>query len=177
MKTTGKTFKDTLQKEFSMTKMSPELSQQFNQLTSNLKEVEEDGETAEATSSGSVGGYSAPLFGGEMKEDIEKIETKEATTSGSVGAYSTPAMWAKSTKKKDWGPSRKTQIPGGSFVSVKEKCTKFPYCNQGDIKALNLYKNKKVKSAIKNVAEKLNINESMIMAILEYELEKLAKTN
>ena len=25
-------------------------------------------------------------------------------------------MWAKSTTKKDWGPSRKTQYPGGSFV-------------------------------------------------------------
>jgi hypothetical protein len=119
-------------------------------------------ETKEATGSGSSGAYSGPVFGGDdafwersrsetpgLKEsDIEKVEAKEATTSGSVGGYETPAMWAKSTKKKDWGPSRKTQIPGGGFVKVKKKCTKFPYCNQGDINNLKISKNESVKEAI-----------------------------
>jgi hypothetical protein len=84
-------------------------------------------------------------------------------------------MWAKSTKKKDWGPSRKPQYKGGSFVSVKKKCTKFPYCNQGDIKALNIYKNESVKEAISRVSRKLNVNETTIKAILEYEIEKISK--
>ena len=75
----------------------------------------------------------------KLEEQVEKVEAKEATGSGSVGGYSQPAMWAKSTKKKDWGPSRKTQIPGGGFVKIKKKCTKFPYCNQGDINALNIF--------------------------------------
>jgi hypothetical protein len=110
-----------------------------------------------------------------IKEEVEKIEATEATGSGSSGAYETPAMWAKSTKKKDWGPSRKTQYKGGSFVSVKKKCTKFPYCNQGDIKALNLYKNESVKEAITKVAKKLNVNETTVKAILEYEMEKINK--
>ena len=154
-------------------------------------------ETTEATGSGSSGAYSGPVFGGsgdnefweksraesqpinKLKEqvegDVEKVEATEATGSGSVGGYSSPAMWAKSTKKKDWGPSRKTQYPGGKFVSVKEKCTKFPYCNQGDINALNISKNESVKEAIKNVAKKMNISENVIKAILEYEYEKVSK--
>jgi len=134
-------------------------------------------ENKEATGSGSSGAYSAPLFSGEepVNEEVEKVEATEATGSGSSGAYETPAMWAKTTKKKDWGPSRKTQYKGGSFVSVKKKCTKFPYCNQGDIKALNLYKNESVKEAITKVAKKLNVNETTIKAILEYEVEKISK--
>jgi hypothetical protein len=152
-------------------------------------------ETKEATSSGSSGGYEAPLFGEEKdtekfeapvafadseflrksNEGTKKIEATEATGSGSVGAYATPAAWAKSTKAKDWRGKSKTQIPGGAFVSVKKKCKKFPYCNQGDIKALNNYQNESVRDAIKSVSEKFNLNETTIKAILEYEYEKLNK--
>ena len=147
---------------------------------SSMKE-DEDGETTEATGSGSSGAYSGPLFGGDefaKKSDAEKakkIEATEATGSGSVGSYESPAAWAKSTKKKDWRGKSGTQIPGGSFVSVKKKCKKFPYCNQGDIKALDIYKNKSVKEAIKNVSNRLNISETTIKAILEFEMEKLNK--
>ena len=142
-------------------------------------------ETKEATGSGSSGAYSGPVFGGDdefwersrsenpkLKEsDVEKVEAKEATTSGSVGGYESPSMWAKSTKKKDWGPSRKTQIPGGGFVKVKKKCTKFPYCNQGDIKALKIFENENVKKAIKNISERHNISENVIKTIIAYEYE------
>ena len=110
-----------------------------------------------------------------IKEQVEKVEAKEATTSGSVGGYETPSMWAKSTKKKDWGPSRKTQIPGGGFVKVKKKCTKFPYCNQGDINALKITKNESVIDAIKSVSKKTGISENMIKSILEHEYEKVNK--
>jgi hypothetical protein len=148
-------------------------------------------EPKEATGSGSSGAYVGPVFGGDdefwersrsetpkLKEsDVEKVEAKEATTTGSSGGYETPAMWAKSTSKKDWGPSRKTQYKGGSFVKVKKKCTKFPYCNQGDINALKLSKNESVKDAIKNVANKLNIDQSVIITILEHEYQMKSKRN
>jgi hypothetical protein len=148
-------------------------------------------ETKEATGSGSSGAYSGPVFGGDdafwersrsenpkLKEsDVEKVEAKEATTSGSVGGYESPSMWAKSTKKKDWGPSRKTQVPGGGFVKIKKKCTKFPYCNQGDISNIKISKNESVKEAIKNVARKTGVSESVIKTILEYEYEKISKRN
>ena len=111
----------------------------------------------------------------KIEEQVEKVEATEATGSGSVGGYSSPAMWAKSTKKKDWGPSRKTQIPGGGFVKVKKKCTKFPYCNQGDINALKITKNESVKKAIKNVAKNMGVSENVIKTILEHEYEKAQK--
>jgi len=146
-------------------------------------------ETKEATGSGSSGAYSGPVFGGndefwersrretpKLKEsDVEKVEAKEATTTGSSGAYESPSMWAKSTKKKDWGPSRKTQIPGGGFVKIKKKCTKFPYCNQGDINNVKISKNESVKEAIKNVSSKTGVSENVIKTILEHEYEKMNK--
>lgn len=148
-------------------------------------------EAFEATGSGSSGAFVGPVFGGDdafwersrsetpkLKEsDVEKVEATEATGSGSVGGYETPAMWAKSTKKKDWGPSRKTQIPGGGFVKIKKKCTKFPYCNQGDINNVKISKNESVKEAIKSVAKKLNIEENVIITILEHEYQKKSKRN
>lgn len=129
-------------------------------------------ENNEATGSGSSGAYSAPLFSGE---EPKKVEATEATGSGSVGAYSQPAIWAKSTNKKDWAGKSHTQIPGGAFVSVKKKCKKFPYCNQGDIKALDIYKNESVREAITNVSTRLNLSETTIKAILEFEFEKINK--
>jgi hypothetical protein len=148
-------------------------------------------ETKEATGSGSTGAFTAPVGFKDsefvrrsfketpkLKEsEVEKVEATEATGSGSSGGYETPAMWAKSTKKKDWGPSRKTQIPGGGFVKIKKKCTKFPYCNQGDINNVKISKNESVKEAIKQVAGKMGISESVIITILEHEYEKMNKRN
>jgi hypothetical protein len=170
-------------------KLNADTMKDFTNYTKDLKEVSEDKkeENTEATGSGSSGAYSGPLFSEFnsksnsetpsliRKGKSEKVEAKEATGSGSVGAYSSPAMWAKSTKKKDWGPSRKTQIPGGGFVKVKKKCTKFPYCNQGDINALSISKNESVKEAIKNVSNKLNISEIEIRKILQNEMNKVSK--
>ncbi len=171
--------------------MIPLLKKQLNKGTrfDSDKKDKNKKETKEATGSGSSGAYSGPVFGGndefwersrsetpKLKEsDVEKVEATEATTSGSVGGYESPSMWAKSTKKKDWGPSRKTQIPGGGFVKIKKKCTKFPYCNQGDISNLKISKNESVMGAIKSVAKRTGVNESTIITILEYEYEKIGK--
>ena len=103
--------------------------------------------------------------------DVQKVEATEATGSGSSGSYETTSAWAKSTKKKDWGGRKKTQIPGGKFVQVKKKCQKFPYCNQGDIKALKIFENEKVKKAIQNISKRHNINENVIKTIIAYEYE------
>ena len=103
--------------------------------------------------------------------ETKKVEATEATGSGSSGSYETNAAWAKSTSKKDWRGKSKTQIPGGKFVQVKEKCKKFPYCNQGDIKALKIFENENVKNAIKNISERHNISENVIKSIIAYEYE------
>jgi hypothetical protein len=199
----GDLFKNKLGKAFTEpgVQLNSSTMKDFTNYSKNLKEKDE---TTEATGSGSSGAYSAPLFGGEpdefikksdketpkletkeqkkkvkkirkVTEEVEKVEAKEATGSGSVGGYESPAMWAKSTKKKDWGPSRKPQIPGGGFVKVKKKCTKFPYCNQGDINAITITKNESVQDAIKNVSKKMKISEERIKKILEQEMVKLSK--
>lgn len=148
-------------------------------------------ESKEATGSGSSGAYVGPVFSGDnefweksksenpklTENEVEKVEATEATGSGSSGGYESPAMWAKSTKKKDWGPSRKTQYKGGSFVKIKKKCMTFPYCNQGDINNIKLSKNESVKEAIKNVASKFNIGENVIITILEHEYQLRNKSN
>jgi hypothetical protein len=148
-------------------------------------------ETKEATGTGSSGGFVSPInFSNEFmkksnsekksltkESEGDKVEATEATGSGSSGAYESPSMWAKSTKKKDWGPSRKTQIPGGGFVKIKKKCTKFPYCNQGDINNLKISKNEAVKEAIENVSKKMNVSPNVIMTILEHEYENMSKRN
>ena len=149
-------------------------------------------ETKEVTGSGSAGAFSAPLFGKEMKEENickecgnlkskcvcnrpKKVETKEATGSASSGQYSGPSIWAKTTKKKDWGPSRKTQLPGGKFVQVKKKCKKFPYCNQGDINALKIFENEGLKKVITDISNSYGLTESYIKNIIYLEMEKLNK--
>lgn len=103
--------------------------------------------------------------------ETKKVEATEATGSGSSGSYETTSAWAKSTSKKDWGGKKKTQIPGGKFVQVKKKCQKFPYCNQGDIKALKIFENEKVKNAIQNLSKRHNISENVIKTIIAYEYE------
>jgi hypothetical protein len=104
-------------------------------------------ETIEATSTGSSGSFE-PLFG-DVEEENNEEEFTEATSSSSSGSYETASFLAKDLK--NWGPSKRTQIPGGQFVSVKEKCKTFPYCNQG-IGALE-FSNSKTK-AIKNLTKR-----------------------
>lgn len=104
-----------------------------------------------------------------------KVETKEATSSSSSGSYTANGfedVKMKGNHKRGSGRSyKKPQIPGGKFVEVKAKCKKFPYCNQGDIKALKIFENEKLQEAIKNVSKKMNISESVIKNIIAYEYE------
>ena len=103
----------------------------------------------------------------------KKVEANEMTDSSSVGAYDANSFKDKNMKgntTKGQGRSwKKTQIPGGNFVSVKKECKTFPYCNQGDIKALNISKKPKKNAmyeAIKNVSLKTGLTEEEIKNIL-----------
>jgi hypothetical protein len=99
-------------------------------------------------------------------DKLKKIETKEATTSASSGQYSQPAIWAKSLNKKDFKGYSKPLYKGGKFVQVKKKCKKFPYCNQGDIKALKIFENDNVQNAIDSVSSKFNVDREYISDIV-----------
>jgi hypothetical protein len=139
-------------------------------------------ETKESTGSGSSGAFVGPLSEDEYCDvcdktksecscdDTKKVEATEATGASSSGQYSTPGWVA--PNKKQWRGRAKTQIPGGKFVTIKKKCQKFPYCNQGDINALKLSENKLVKDSILNVSKKFGINEDIVKAILLHEMKE-----
>lgn len=105
-------------------------------------------------------------------EKLNKTETKEATGASSAGQYSGPAFGAKSMSPKHWRGRSKTQIPGGAFVQVKKKCKTFPYCNQGDINAVELSRNPVVKNKKKKLSEQYGVSEEFIMQIIINELYK-----
>lgn len=105
-------------------------------------------------------------------EKIEKGEFKEATGSASSGSFVGASFLAKSQSKKDWRGAAKPLYKGGKFVRVKKKCKTFPYCNQGDIKALELWEDDKLTEAIKNVAKNKNIHENVVRAIVLHEIEE-----
>jgi len=82
--------------------------------------------TDETTSSGSVGGgFEAPM-GGIVRKSLQGVD--EVTDSSSSGQYTQPKIWAKN--KNNWRGNKK-MYPGGKFVSIKQKCKKFPYCDEG----------------------------------------------
>ena len=110
------------------------------------------------------------LFSVKKKNIGKKVETKEATGASSSGSYETPSIWAKTMNKKDWRGASKPLIHGGKFVEVKKKCKTFPYCNQGDIKALKIFENKTLKKVINNLSKKYQVNENVIKNIILYEI-------
>ena len=117
---------------------------------------------------------------------LEKIESKEATTSSSSGPYDAPFGGPKrdplkiDTPKSVYSNLRSVQdknFPkyggkGGTYVKIKDKCKKFPYCNQGDINALEFFENNIVKEAIKRVSKKYDLDSSFIKGVI---MEKLNK--
>jgi hypothetical protein len=154
--------------------MDPKAGTEISKDISKIKKSLGEDETTEAMGAGSAGGFTQPLFSVKKKdvEEITKVETKEATGAASSGQYLTTAAWAKSMSKKHWRGKSKTQIPGGKFVQVKKKCKKFPYCNQGDIKALKLTNESVTNNVIKKLSEKYELSESVIRTILKNHLNQ-----
>jgi len=110
---------------------------------------------------------------GPGKKKSNDLEMGEATTSSSSGAYSTPRFWAKNKKNQRFATKR--LMPGAKYVKVKEKCKKFPYCNQGDIKALEMWEKKIMSESAKNVAKKTGRSESEVRAMIEKELSEIIR--
>jgi hypothetical protein len=146
-------------------------------------------ENHEATGAGSAGGYEMPLFSSEVqttattkgdvvktvREQLEKVEATEATSSSSSGQYNQPAIWAKSMSKKNWKGASTKYMPGSKRVQVKKKCKTFPYCNQGDIKALKIFENESVQNAIESVSSNYKLDKNYISKIIFNEIRKRQK--
>jgi hypothetical protein len=118
-------------------------------------------EVKEVTGSGVSAGamYDAPI--GTGKKDPLAIDNppskKSSTESASITAASTKDMIA--TKKgfpKFGGPDAK-------FVEIKDKCKKFPYCNQMSGYDNLILKEGPMKVAIETAAKKYGISERKVM--------------
>jgi hypothetical protein len=142
-------------------------------------------ETKEMTGADSAGAFSGPLMGKVIKKkEIYKIpnfdlneeeEFKEATDASSMGSYDVP-LFGKSPKgNKDplkiSGPNSiykgravkdkkfpRFGGPEGIYVKVKEKCKKFPYCNQGNTGAIEfISEDEEIRDAIQTTSKKYGI--------------------
>lgn len=114
----------------------------------------EGGEATEATTSSSAGVYDAP-FGGPKKDPL-KLSNPD-----------TVEKELRSVKDKNFP---KYGGPGGKFVKIKKKCSKFPYCNQGDINALEFFERDMVKEMVTNTAKRTNVEEYVVRNIIAKEL-------
>jgi hypothetical protein len=113
--------------------------------------VPKKGDTNEMTGAASAGAFSAPI-------SFTKKDVQEAMDAGisAAAAFDVPLFGA-TTKggRKDplkidgpesIGKSRAVKDksfpkfggPGGIYIKIKDKCKKFPYCNQGDINAIEI---------------------------------------
>jgi hypothetical protein len=126
---------------------------------SNLKEQQE--EMGEATDASSSGGYDVPLFGTTPKgrKNPLKIDGPDSIYKGRA---------VKDKKFPKWGG------PGGVFVKVKEKCKKFPYCNQGNTGALEFIKeDEEIVQAITETSKKYGIPYEQMEKIVLNEISKI----
>lgn len=143
-------------------------------------------ETRESTSADSSGAFVGKINTPIIKRKIKKIhnlpeEIKEVLDSSSSGSYDVPfgdgtknplkiggfnsikkSRAVKDKKFPKWGG------PGGVFIKIKDKCKKFPYCNQGDINAIEI-----LRECIEDVSNKTKIPKSIINEIIINEINDI----
>lgn len=144
------------------------------------------------TGGDSSGSFEGPAFGSTIKRKINKIhnfpesDINEVTAGDASGAYDVPfgnqsknplkvngpksIMQSRAVKDKNfpkWGG------PGGVYVKVKEKCKKFPYCNQGNTGAIEFYEVEGLKESIQEVSKKYGIPYSEMEKVVINEIKKI----
>ena len=162
------------------------------------KEKEEVKETG-ADSSGS---FEGPTFGGDsdiIKRPISKIpnfdpkegEFTEATVASSSGSYDVPAFGKTPKGRRDPlkidGPDSiykgravkdknfpKWGGPDSVFVKVKEKCKKFPYCNQGNTGAIEfISEDKELQQIISEISKTYGLPRKQVENIVLNEIKDI----
>lgn len=154
-----------------------------------LKKVE----AKEMTGASSSGSYVGKAFTNVVKREIKKIhnskpkkiEATEATDASSSGAFDVP-LFGKTTKGRKnplsiGGPETiknsravkdknfpKWGGPDSVFVKIKEKCKKFPYCNQGDIRNIE-----PLREAIESTSKKYGISKDEVENIILNEIKQI----
>ena len=149
-------------------------------------------ETKESMGADSAGAFETKFGGVIRKKDLYNPnnfkkynvnEDEEVTEIIDPGAYDTPfgdggknplkingeksIKNSRAVKDKNfpkWGG------PDSVFIKIKEKCKKFPYCNQGDINAIELLE---IREEIKEVSEKYGIPYKEMEKIVLNEINKI----
>ena len=164
-------------------------------MTKKKEEVKETG----ADSSGS---FSGPVFGKSnvVKRPISSIpnlnlseeEELKEVTAGDAGQFDVPAF-GKTTKGGRKNPLKidgpksiykgravtdknfpKWGGPDSVFVKVKEKCKKFPYCNQGNTGAIEfIHEDDELQESIKEMSKKYGIPHKDVENIVLNEINKI----
>ena len=151
-------------------------------------------DATESMGADSAGSFEMAFNSKPIKRPITKIhnmneesDIDEAMTADSAGAYDVPFP---SKKRKDplsiggeksikqsravtdkkfpkWGG------PKGVYVRVKDKCKKFPYCNQGNTGALEFYEVDGLVETVKKVSKKYGIPYSEMEKVVLNEINKI----
>lgn len=151
-------------------------------------------ETKEQTTADSSGSFSTGLdtitkkvikkINNFKKSDTKEGEFIESTDASSSGAFDVPAFG----KTTNGGRSNPLKIdgvksisqsravkdknfpkwggPGGVFVKVKDKCKKFPYCNQGDTNSIE-----ELREAIEETSKNMGIPYNEVEKIVLNEIK------
>jgi hypothetical protein len=127
----------------------------------NAKLTEQEQEIEEITAAISSGAYDVPLFGKTPKGRRNPLKID-----GPDSIYKGRAVKDKNFPK--WGG------PDSVFVKVKEKCKKFPYCNQGNTGAIEFVnEDKEIKQVITETSKKFGIPYKEMEKIVINEITKI----
>jgi hypothetical protein len=158
-------------------------------------------EAKEQTMAGSSGSFEAPAIGGMIRRHIHKIhnsklneqqqEVGEATDASSSGSYDVPLFGTSPKGRKNPlkidGPDSiykgravkdkkfpKWGGPNSVFVKIKEKCKKYPYCNQGNTGAIEFIKeDPELQTIINETSKKYGIPYNQLENIVLNEITKI----
>ena len=156
-------------------------------------------EPKESTDAGSSGAFEAPAFASKpIKKTIYKPTTgreqdiDEVTGSGSAtGAFDVPAF-GKNTKggrpdplalggEKTIKQSRavtdknfpKYGGPGGKFVEINPACKTFPYCNQGEKRAVKFYESQELREVVTEISNEMGVPYKEIEKIVLNQIKRI----
>lgn len=123
----------------------------------------------------------------DLKEQEEEFTEATTTATSASGAYDAPFGTGKKNPLKIDGPDsikkrmkdmRKKNFPmwggpDGQYVKVKEKCKKYPYCNQGDVNALEFYENEKLTESVEKISKKYGLPISVVEKLVIKEIKDI----
>jgi hypothetical protein len=132
-------------------------SKPINRPIIKIHNMNEESDLDEAMTADSAGAYDVPFPAKKRKDPLSIGGEKSIKKSRAVVDKKFPK----------WGG------PKGVYVKVKDKCKKFPYCNQGDTGALEFYEVDGLVETVKKVSKKYGIPYSEMEKVVLNEINKI----